>query len=567
MASHPGTPAHSLLPRKSPKLPDPCLGQQGFASPPAAWAMTAPPAPAAGHRRGISCSSLPCHRRPRVLAGSPRVGWYTRGVARFGLSEPNARAFAIGRLRPGPPRCDRPAPRSLGHPSAALPPGRGGQRGLKAAGSRSPPQVPAHAPPPGRRPPPPARRSSSDRAPQPRGVPARPPRPGFPGRLDNVTSLPSAAAASGEPPRSGPVTWRGSARPARPAPLRPRPAYCYWTYRGPGPCARRRAEAEAGAAAAAAAEGRRRGAAAAGPGGGAAGSLCEGRRGALRSARLGSARLRSLVLTLVCAGRGPAASAAAGEEAGGVSGAALPPALRRAAGGREGGREGRLPPGTMREGGGGAESRRLRGPARAARSPPASAPGGPPERSGRGPGREAAGQRWRRGRGAGSHPVRCEGPSRGESIVGSRAGRAGVRTHGSQQQDASPREPCPLNLRCSLSVSPHAGCVLPCLQALAGGEAPMLKPRAAFCHRLLVAGRYLLPWGRFPSGERRLRSATVPGGFLRRWSPQQLSLFGYSIIHPRAYRHTAYAAGKDRSTPGKIYLLLYVLQVLLTHRR
>lgn len=116
-------------------------------------------------------------------------------------------------------------------------------------------------------------------------------------------------------------------------------------------------------------------------------------------------------------------------------------------------------------------------------------------------------------------------------------------------------------------VSPRWLCFVPCLQALAGGEAPMLKPRAAFCHRLLVAGRYLLPRGRFPSGERRLRSATVPKGFLRRWSPQQLSLFGYSIIHPRAYRHTAYATGKDRSTLGKIYLLLYVLQVLLTPRR
>ncbi|XP_052645873.1 basic proline-rich protein-like [Harpia harpyja] len=190
--------------------------------------MTAPPAPAAGHRRGISCGSLACHRHPRVLAGSPRVGWYTRGVARFGLSEPNARAFVIGWLRPGPPRCNRPAPRSPGHPSAALPPGRGGQRGLKAAGSRSPPQcphttrrpgaVPRHLPGGRLRP-----GAAAPRGPRP---PQLPPRrgPASPGASTMSRRFPPRRPPRESPRAPGPLL-RGAPL-ARPGPLRPRPAYC-----------------------------------------------------------------------------------------------------------------------------------------------------------------------------------------------------------------------------------------------------------------------------------------------------------------------------------------------------
>lgn len=75
------------------------------------------------------------------------------------------------------------------------------------------------------------------------------------------------------------------------------------------------------------------------------------------------------------------------------------------------------------------------------------------------------------------------------------------------------------------------GHVLPCLQALGGGEAPTLKlkPRGAFCHKLLVTGWYFLPWGCFPSGAWRFHSANVPKGLLRCWSPQHPLLVGYSI--------------------------------------
>lgn len=151
-------------------------------------------------------------------------------------------------------------------PRAAAPGPPSGSRSSPAGTARSSRAVPGRGP----RTPAPAQR---------RGPAGSPPAPLPRARLDNVSSLPSAP---GSPPRCRPVTWQGSARPARPPPPRRRPVFVAAGAeepRFPRCTYRSRGHVSGGGA-----EGRR--GAAAGPGGGAAGPLCEGRRGALRSASL-----------------------------------------------------------------------------------------------------------------------------------------------------------------------------------------------------------------------------------------------------------------------------------------
>lgn len=207
----------------------------------------------------------------------------------------------------------------------------------------------------------------------------------------------------------------------------------------PGPCERRRAEARA-----------------AGPGGGAAGPLCEGRRGALRSASLPGINpcLRRERPHRLPRGWGGGVPVRRG-------GAELPLAAGRAASERE------CSSRRDAEGGGGAETR-LRGlrgrPGQRGQHHPRS-PGVLPGGAGRARRREAA------GRGFSS----CSAQGSLQSIVSSRAGSARVTSHtcpDTGQSAAHKSQGTVPRGFTSLCMFPSTGCVLPCLQALAGREAP-----------------------------------------------------------------------------------------------